>query len=117
MPQAPRASTDSIRLDKWLWQARFCKSRALAARLVADGAVRVNSNRVVKPATPVRVGDGLSFALAGRVRALRILALGTRRGPAPEAQALYADLDARAEGPGQRSAGDAALEPGGEADK
>jgi ribosome-associated heat shock protein Hsp15 len=88
--------TDAIRLDKWLWQARFCKSRGLAARLIADGAVRVNAVRVTKPATVVRVGDGLSFALAGRVRAIRILGLGTRRGPAPEARTLYADLDVAA---------------------
>ena len=86
----------SIRLDKWLWHARFCKSRAVAARLVGDGAVRLNAERVVKPATPVRVGDGLSFAQGGRVRAVRVRALGTRRGPAMEAQALYDDLEARA---------------------
>ena len=60
--------------------------------------MRVNAVRVVKPATPVRVGDGLSFAHGGRVRVVRILALGTRRGPAPEARALYADLDAPARG-------------------
>lgn len=99
----------SIRLDKWLWHARFCKSRAIAARLVADGAVRVNANRVTKPATPVRVGDGLSFALGGRVRVVRILGLGTRRGPAAEAQALYDDLE-------RASAATAALEPDPEAD-
>ena len=69
MPEQPQA----IRLDKWLWQARFCKSRALAARLITDGVVRVNALRVVKPATAVRVGDGLSFALGGRVRVVRIL--------------------------------------------
>ncbi|HRO11975.1 RNA-binding S4 domain-containing protein [Amaricoccus sp.] len=92
MPDEPQA----IRLDKWLWQARFCKSRAIAARLVADGRVRVNALRVTKPATAVRVGDGLSFAIGSRVRAIRILALGARRGPASEAQALYADLDAPA---------------------
>ena len=81
-----RTHAAAIRLDKWLWQARFCKSRALAARLIADGAVRVNAVRVVKPATAVRVGDGLSFAHGGRVRAVRIRALGTRRGPATEAR-------------------------------
>jgi len=91
-PPAPQG--EAIRLDKWLWQARFCKSRALASRLIAGGAVRVNAQRVAKPATTVRIGDGLSFALGGRVRAIRILALGTRRGPATEAQELYADLDA-----------------------
>lgn len=101
----------SIRLDKWLWHARFCKSRAIAARLVSDGAVRVNAERVVKPATPVRVGDGLSFAQGGRVRVVRVRALGTRRGPAPEAQALYEDLDARA------ATAAAPLEPDPEADR
>jgi ribosome-associated heat shock protein Hsp15 len=96
MPEAP----DAIRLDKWLWQARFCKSRGLAARLIADGAVRVNAVRVTKPATIVRVGDGLSFAQGGVVRAIRVRALGTRRGPAPEARLLYADLDSGAAEPG-----------------
>lgn len=96
----------SIRLDKWLWQSRFCKSRAIAQRLIADGRVRLNSVRVVKPATSVRVGDGLSFAQGGKVRVVRVRALGTRRGPAPEAQELYADLTT-----------EAPLEPVGEADK
>jgi ribosome-associated heat shock protein Hsp15 len=82
----------AIRLDKWLWQARFCKSRALAGRLIAAGAVRVNTVPVSKAATAVRVGDGLSFALAGHVHAVRIVALGTRRGPATEARQLYDDL-------------------------
>ncbi len=96
---------ETIRLDKWLWHARFCKSRAIAARLVAAGAVRVNAARVSKPATTVRVGDGISFAHAGRVHAVRILGLGARRGPAPEAQALYVDVGAAA-----------GLEPGANAD-
>ena len=74
MPEAvPPPTPPSIRLDKWLWQARFCKSRALAARLVGDGAVRLNAQRVTKPATPLRVGDGLSFAQGGRVRSVRVL--------------------------------------------
>lgn len=84
----------SIRLDKWLWHARLCKTRSLAARLIEAGAVRVNAARVLKPATPLRVGDGVTLVHAGHVRALRVLGLGLRRGPAPEAQALYADLDA-----------------------
>jgi ribosome-associated heat shock protein Hsp15 len=90
MPDGP----DAIRLDKWLWHARFCKTRGIASRLIAAGAVRVNASRVTKPATVVRVGDGLSFAQGGVVRAVRIRALGTRRGPAPEARLLYDDLDA-----------------------
>src|SRR4051794_19971972 len=92
MAEAPVET--AIRLDKWLWQARFCKTRGIAARMIAEGAVRVNAVRVTKPATIVHVGDGLSFAQGRAVRALRIRALGTRRGPAPEARALYLDLDA-----------------------
>ena len=54
--------------------------------------MRVNAGRVSKPATPVGVGDVLTFAQGGQVRVIRIAALGLRRGPAPEAQALYEDL-------------------------
>ena len=86
----------AIRLDKWLWQARLCKTRSVAARLVAAGGVRVNAVRVTKPATPLRVGDGLSFAQGPRIRVLRVRALGVRRGPADEARGLYDDLDSRA---------------------
>jgi len=97
---------EAIRLDKWLWYARIVKTRSLAAALVESGAVRVNATRVTKPATPVRVGDGLSFALGGQVRVLRVRALGLRRGPATEARALYDDLDAAAGGePGSVTAG------------
>ncbi len=83
---------DTIRLDRWLWQARFFKTRALATRFVAGKGVRINARRVSKPAAALRVGDGLSFALHGEVRVLRILALGDRRGPAVEARSLYAEL-------------------------
>ena len=60
--------------------------------MVADGQVRVNAQRVVKPATAVRPGDVLTFAQAARVRVIKITALGLRRGPASEAQGLYEDL-------------------------
>ena len=81
-----------MRLDKWLWQARFVKSRSLAAKLVEGAGVRVNGTRIAKPAYAVGAGDVLTFALGTRVVVVRILALGTRRGPAPEARALYDDL-------------------------
>lgn len=84
--------SDRLRLDKWLWHARFFKTRTLAARQVSDGRVRVNGNRVSKPAQPVGSGDVLTFSQARHVRVVRITALGTRRGPAPEAQELYQDL-------------------------
>lgn len=80
------------RLDKWLWFARIVKTRPLAQGLVTAGHVRINRNRVVKPGHDVAAGDVLTFSLNGRVRVLRILACGRRRGPAPEAQSLYEDL-------------------------
>lgn len=100
----------TIRLDKWLWHARLCKTRGLAARLIESGAVRVNTARVRKPATPLRIGDGVTLACGGRVRALRVLELGLRRGPAPEARHLYQDLDA---GPLARPEAPPPLEPPG----
>jgi ribosome-associated heat shock protein Hsp15 len=88
--EAPRRAT--VRIDKWLWQARFFKTRSLAARVVAEGKVRRNAERVEKPAQAVGSGDTLTFPQGNRIRVVRILAIGTRRGPAAEAQALYDDL-------------------------
>lgn len=82
----------TIRLDKWLWFARLCKTRSLAAREVADGRIRLNGTRTTKPAQAVGPGDTLTYGRGDRVLVLRILAPGTRRGPAPEAQTLYTDL-------------------------
>ncbi|MFD0857647.1 RNA-binding S4 domain-containing protein [Roseovarius aquimarinus] len=90
--QSDAPLAEKIRLDKWLWQARFFKTRGLAASVVRSGHVRVNGNRAGKPAQMVGPGDVLTFTQASRVRVARILAPGTRRGPAPEAQALYDDL-------------------------
>ncbi len=94
--------TPTIRLDKWLWQARLCRTRSLAGRLIAEGCVRVNAVRVVKPGTPLRVGDGLTVVLRDVVRVLRVRDLGVRRGPYPEARGLYDDLDAPGAGPLER---------------
>ncbi|MEM1277160.1 MAG: RNA-binding S4 domain-containing protein [Pseudomonadota bacterium] len=96
----------SIRLDKWLWQARFFKTRSKATAAISDGGVRVNSVRVSKPSTSVRPGDVLTFPLGKRVRVIQIDALGARRGPAVEAATLYTDLD-----PPQIAAPDEALSP------
>ena len=82
----------TLRVDKWLWHARFLKSRGLAAKLVSEGKLRINGERFTKPGKTVRPGDVLTFRLQDRIRIVRILALGTRRGPAPEAQALYDDM-------------------------
>ncbi|MFC2968133.1 RNA-binding S4 domain-containing protein [Acidimangrovimonas pyrenivorans] len=91
-PGGPQGPRPTLRLDKWLWQARFYKTRSLATKSVQEGRIRVNAARVTKPAQAVGPGDTLTFAVGGRVRVVRILAIGLRRGPAPEAQALYEDL-------------------------
>jgi len=83
---------EKLRIDKWLWQARFFKSRARAAAVVTDGGVRVNAQRVTKCSTQVAICDVLTFHQADRLRIVRIEALGLRRGPASEAQALYTDM-------------------------
>jgi len=83
---------DRQRLDKWLWFARLAKTRSLAAKLGASGFVRVNGQRVDQAAKAVAVGDVLTVALARTTVVVRIEALGERRGPAPEAQALYRDI-------------------------
>jgi ribosome-associated heat shock protein Hsp15 len=90
-PFAPRRD-GTERLDKWLWQARFFKTRSLAARLVSEGKIRVNAQRVSKPARAVGPGDTLTFPQGRAIRVVRITALPVRRGPAPEAQACYDDL-------------------------
>lgn len=94
MPDAPAG----CRADIWLWRARFAKSRALASRLVEGGAIRLTHNgvqtRLDKPSRSIHVGDDLVFALGGRLTALRVEALGDRRGPAEEARRLYTLLDA-----------------------
>ena len=103
------ADAPTLRLDKWLFHARFAKSRGVAARLVAETGVRINGDRAAKPAQPVRPGDVLTFALGGRVRVVRVVALGLRRGPAPEARALYDDLSPP---PPERPVSPAPREPG-----
>ncbi|NOR63823.1 MAG: RNA-binding S4 domain-containing protein [Rhodobacteraceae bacterium] len=84
--------SENQRIDKWLWHARFFKTRTLAAKVVSAGHVRVNSERVKKPSSNIKAGDGLSFMQGRHIRIVRITALGDRRGPAAEAQALYEDL-------------------------
>ncbi|ESW60047.1 MAG: RNA-binding protein S4 [Rhodobacter sp. CACIA14H1] len=88
-----------IRLDKWLWQARFFKTRALAADVAESGHLRINGQPTKKPGAGVGAGDVLTFPQGSRIRVVRILGIGLRRGPATEAQALYLDLDARDEAP------------------
>jgi ribosome-associated heat shock protein Hsp15 len=89
---APDPASAGLRLDKWLWQARFFKTRALATQLVGKGRLRINQTIVTKAHHRVRPGDVLTFPQGGLVRVVRVVELGSRRGPASEAQALYEDL-------------------------
>lgn len=82
-----------LRLDKWLWFARFVKTRSLATKLIIDGRMRVNGAPTQKAHYTVKVGDVLTFPLGPHIRIIKVAALGSRRGPASEAQTLYEDLD------------------------
>ena len=83
-----------MRLDKWLWVARFAKSRTLAAALCTQGRMRINGRPTAKAHAPVGPGDVLVFAHPSGVRSIRIVACAPRRLSAPEAQRLYTDLAA-----------------------
>ena len=82
----------ALRLDKWLWYARFFKTRAMATRAIAGGRFRLNGEVMSKPHRAAIIGQTLTFAQADTIRVIRIVALGTRRGPASEAMLLYEDL-------------------------
>lgn len=92
MVQSPSETAATIRVDRWLWFARFFKSRSLASKLVQSGKLRLNSTVISKASTMVKPGDVLTFPQSREIRVVRIEALGTRRGPAEEAQALYEDI-------------------------
>lgn len=88
--------TPGQRIDTWLWHARLFKTRTLAAAVVSAGKVRLTRSdataRIAKASHQVRPGDTLVFPKGKLIRIVKIEALAARRGPAPEAQALYEDL-------------------------
>ena len=86
---------DCVRLDQWLWAARFFRTRPLAKQAVETGKVEIDGQRA-KASRAVRVGDRLDIARGEERFEIDVLALGTVRGPAPVAQALYAETDASA---------------------
>jgi ribosome-associated heat shock protein Hsp15 len=88
MPEPANDASARMRIDKWLWCARFYKSRAQASAAVAGGKVHVNGERV-KPAHALKVGDRLELTHAATVRELTVIALAARRGPAAEAARCY----------------------------
>lgn len=88
---------EACRIDVWLWRARFFKTRSLAARIVEEGGVRLQRGEarapVGKPSRTVHCGDVLTFAQGSKWLAVKVEALGGRRGPAAEAQGLYSFPD------------------------
>lgn len=92
---------DTLRIDKWLWFARFFKTRSLAASVIATGEVRLNGEVVTKTAQGVKPGDELVFPTRTLVRRVIVLSLGMRRGPAPEARLLYREEDPPVAEPGE----------------
>ena len=88
-----RAGDDlALRLDKWLWHARIFRSRSLASKFCLEGRIRIGGRVVEKAHQMVKPGDVLTFAHGRDVKVLKIVALGKRRGPVPEARTLYEDL-------------------------
>ena len=106
-------SEQRLRLDKWLWYARFYKSRTLASGACATGRMRVNGVPIAKAHQAVKAGDVLTFPQGPHLRVIRVLSLGVRRGPASEARLLYENLaPAVALGPARRSIGQRTEHPG-----
>ena len=88
-----KAGSTSVRLDKWLWYARFFKTRSLATKLISSGKLRINGEVTSKPHRQAQIGQVLTFAQGPYIRVIRIDEIGKCRGPAAEAATLYTDLD------------------------
>lgn len=99
MTESAPVDAGRLRLDKWLWYARFFKSRTQASASCNAGRIRVNGQACIKANVMIKPADVLTFAQGPYVRVIEIVALGGRRGPAPEAQALYRDLSPPEEQP------------------
>jgi len=90
---ANQIASAQIRLDKWLWYARFFKTRSLATKLISSGKLRINGEVTSKPHRQAQIGQVLTFAQGPYIRLIRIDDIGKCRGPAAEAATLYTDLD------------------------
>ena len=82
----------TLRLDKWLWYARFFKTRTQATKLIQSGKLRLNGDIITKPHRVASVGSILTFPKAKNIRVIKIVKLALRRGPASEAILLYEDM-------------------------
>lgn len=88
--------TDTLRLDVWLWRARFYKTRSLSSAEIARRGVRITrdeqTRRISKPSISIRADDIVTFGKSVHIRTVKVLALGERRGPASEAAGLYEEI-------------------------
>lgn len=91
-PDDAAVGVESVRLDKWLWAARFYKTRSLAVEAITGGHVQVNGVRV-KPARQVRVGEQVTIRKGAETQIIIVAGLSERRGPASVAQQLYRETD------------------------
>lgn len=89
---ATETQDSAMRIDKWLWAARFFKTRVLSAEAVAGGKVKLNGERV-KAAKAIRLGDALNIHIGPYEYVVRVLALSAQRGPAPQAALLYEESE------------------------
>lgn len=85
------AAEPRVRLDLWLWRARFFRTRTIAATAARGGALRINGARIRKPGHGLKLGDVITIARPGRTVVAEVAAFGERRGPAAEAAGLYID--------------------------
>jgi ribosome-associated heat shock protein Hsp15 len=83
---------EKVRIDKWLWAARFFKTRGLASKAVSGGHVHLNGNRI-KPSRPVQVGEQLRIKRGVEEFTVNVLGLSSRRGPATVARTLYEETE------------------------
>jgi ribosome-associated heat shock protein Hsp15 len=84
---------DRIRIDKWLWHARFYRTRVSAQSAAGEGLIRLNGHRVEKPSVNVAPGDVLTVPRGRAVVVVRVVGVAPRRGPARDAQGLYEIVD------------------------
>jgi ribosome-associated heat shock protein Hsp15 len=88
------SGSEAQRIDKWLWHARFARTRAAAQHLALSGHVRINREKVAAASRLVRAGDVLTLAISGGVRVVRVLGLAERRGGSEAARQLYEEQGA-----------------------
>ena len=111
---------ESQRIDKWLWHGRFTKTRSLAQKLVKNGKVRIDREKITNTSQAVKPGNVLTISISDKIRIIQITGIGTRRGPYNEAKELYEDITPISETrskPAMAKVNVDSISPGGRPDK